>query len=77
MAGSIRIEFDDNGQVEFDIKASNDAQLIIAILGLEGYFGRMTGLGSTEIREILDEEKEHLVVKPNEVTSDVIEVEVD
>jgi len=61
--GAISVVFTDDGEVEFDIKTENDGQLLVAMLGLEGYFARQTGLGSTEIREIMDDEKPNMKVR--------------
>jgi len=71
----VTIKFvEDRAEVEYNI--DNTAQLFTALLSIEGIIGRITGLGATEIREIVDDEKQHIEVKakPEEVI-DTEEVE--
>ena len=69
----VKIEFEgDKAKVTYDV--DNMAQLLTALLTLEGIIGRVSGLGSTEIREILDDEKKHVEVKPYD-EDEVIDIE--
>ena len=72
----ILIEFVDD-QVKFDIRTDNNDQIITALLGLEGYLASQTGLDAEDIRQILDETKEQVVVKPKEPMDDIVDVEVE
>ena len=63
MAGKIEITFSDNEEAEFLINVDMDAHIMVAIMGLEGYLGRQTGLGATEIRELIDDEKKHATAR--------------
>ena len=63
ITGMVSIVFTADGEVTFNINTENDGQLLVAMLGLEGYFARQTGLGSTEIREIMDDEKPNMKVR--------------
>ena len=63
ITGMISVVFTDDGEVAFEINTENDGQLLVAMLGIEGYFARRTGLGSEEIREILDGEKPNMKVR--------------
>lgn len=61
----ILIEFDEEtGQAKFDIHTTKNEQMLIGILGIEGYFARCTGLSTPEIRSILDTEKHKVEAKP-------------
>ena len=74
--GKIEIVFDERGRVEFDIRVGMNSQLIIALMGLEGYLATQTNLDAKEIRELIDEEKANVIVKPKP-KEDAIEVDVD
>ena len=65
--GIITIEFDENGKAEFDIYTRNDGELLTALLGLEGYVASRTGLDCEDIRELIDEEKKSVQVRPKKV----------
>jgi hypothetical protein len=72
----ILIEFVD-GQAKFDIRTDTPDEVIVALLGLEGYLAQTTGLGATEIRELMDDEKDHVVVTPKAPIEDVTDVEIE
>lgn len=72
--GKIVISFDDRGRVHFDIKTGMNSQLIVALMGLEGFLHSVTGLDATAIREMIDEEKHQVSVSVNPA-EDVIDVE--
>jgi len=72
--GKIEIVFDERGRVEFDIHVGMNSQLIIALMGIEGYLHSQTGLEAHEIRELIDEEKANVNVKPKP-KEDAIDVE--
>ena len=56
----------EGGQTTFDIHTSNDNQLFTALLGIEGYIATKLGLEAFDIREILDEMKGDVTVRPKE-----------
>ena len=60
----IEITYKD-GKTSFNINAS-DYELVLALLGLEGYLAAQSGLSADEIRELIDDSKEDAVVKPKE-----------
>ena len=71
----INVNFKSNqAEVTYDI--SETSQLFTALLAIEGIIGRITGLGSTEIREIIDDEKNNVEVKPM-TEEDVIDAEIE
>jgi len=61
----IMVEFDDKGAATFDIYTTDDSQILIAMMGLEGYLASKTGLDKDDIRFLLDEEKGTKIVRPN------------
>ena len=63
MSDYVKIEFED-GKTKVDYNISNMAQLLSSLVVLEGITGRVTGLSTVEIREIVDDEKQHIVAKP-------------
>ena len=75
MRDFITIEFED-GKAKVGYNISEDAQLFTALLCIEGIIGRVTGLGAQEIREIIDDEKDYVVVKPYD-EDEVVDTEVE
>ena len=75
--GKIEILFDEVGNVSFDIKTTKVSELLIALMGIEGYINQITDLSATEIRELIDDEKMHVNVKPKEPDDDIVDVDVD
>ncbi len=55
--GKIVIEFDELGRMHMDIKTGANAQMIMAIMGLEGFLKSVTGFSTELIRQLIDEEK--------------------
>lgn len=74
MSKFVKVDFTEDGKAEITYDVSNSAQLFTSLLAIEGIIGRVTGLGSTEIREIIDDEKSNVEVKPLE--EEIVEVEV-
>jgi tRNA A22 N-methylase len=74
MSKFINISFDEHDKAEIKYDVGNAAQLFTSLLAIEGIIGRVTGLGSTEIREIIDDEKNNVEVKP---LQEIVEVEVE
>ncbi len=62
----ILVEFKD-GKTSFDINTGSDTMIFMAIAGLEGYLAGQTGLDMVEIRELVDESKVGVIVKPKVV----------
>lgn len=54
----------EGGQAKFDIRVKDPAQVFTAMLGLEGWLATQLGLEAKDIREVLDEIKNDVVVKP-------------
>jgi len=65
----VKVEFKD-GKASFDISVDNDAMLLLAIAGLEGYVSSRSGLAMEDIRELIDESKQDYKVKPKEEITD-------
>ena len=68
----------EGGQAKFDIRVKDPAQVFTAMLGLEGWLGSQLGLEAFDIREILDEIKNDVVVKPktsDQSSDDVVDVD--
>ena len=63
MSKYVNVSFVEDNKAEITYDVSSAAQLFTALLAIEGIIGRVTGLGSTEIREIIDEEKQNVQVK--------------
>lgn len=66
--GHILIEFDENGTASFDVYTKHDEQIIIGMMGLEGYIAAKTGLDKEDIRELMDNEKLKINVKPKAIS---------
>lgn len=62
-AAHILVEFDEEGRATFDIYTTDDSQIMIALMGLEGYIASKTGLDKEDIRELIDEQKKVSKVK--------------
>ena len=75
MSKYVNVGFTEEGVAEITYDVSNASQLFTALLAIEGIIGRVTGLGSTEIREIIDDEKDNVEVKPLE--EEVIDIGVE
>ncbi len=76
--GKIVIKFDDLGRMHMDIKTGANAQMIMAIMGLEGFLKSVTGLSTKDIRQLVDEEKTDMEgrIKPKlRPADDFIDVE--
>ena len=71
----VKVNFTEEGTAEITYDIANASQLFTAMLAIEGIIGRVTGLGATEIREIIDDEKNNVEVKPLE--EEIIDAEVD
>lgn len=61
----IKVQFGEKDKATFDIYTTNDAQILTAIAGLEGYIAARAGLSVDDIRELIDESKKGLTVRPN------------
>lgn len=61
----ILVEFKD-GKASFDIRLSNDVQMIMALTALEGYLAAQSGLATEDIREMIDEAKGGLTIRPKD-----------
>jgi len=61
--GKIAIEFNEQGQAEFEIKTDNDGQIFTALLGIEAFIAAQSELPVSEIRSIMDEMKLDMKVK--------------
>lgn len=57
------VDFNNEGQAEFDIKTDNDAQIFTALLGIEAFIAAKSKLPVSEIRSIMDEMKLDMNVK--------------
>jgi len=55
--GQIVIEFDELGRMHMDVRTGANAQMIMAIMGIEGFLKSVTGLDTETIRQLVDEEK--------------------
>ncbi len=77
--GKIEILFDDKGHVSFDINVGMNSQLIIALMGLEGFLKSNTNLSIEDVRQLIDEEKDGIEkrIKPKIKDADVIDAELD
>ena len=60
----ILVEFDEENRAMFDIYTTDDSQLLIGLMGIEGYLAKQTGLDCEDIRSLIDEEKKVVEVKP-------------
>ena len=54
----------EGGKASFDIRVSKPDQVFTAMLGLEGWLATQLGLEAFDIREILDEIKGDVNVRP-------------
>ncbi len=77
--GKIEIVFDEKGRVSFDINVGMNSQLIIALMGLEGFLKSNTNLSTEDVRQLIDEEKDGIEkrIKPKIKDADVIDAELD
>jgi hypothetical protein len=66
----------EGGSAEFDIHVSEPAQVFTVLLGLEGWLATQLGLDAPDIREILDEMKGDVNVRPkDEEVEDAIPID--
>ena len=61
----ILVDFE-SGSAAFEIHVTEPAQALTALLGLEGWVATQLGLEAQDIREILDEMKDDVNVRPKE-----------
>ena len=71
----VNIEFK-KGKARVSYEGVTVSDLMIALLALEGMIGGMSGLRVSEIREIIDEEKMHTVIKEYD-EDEIIDVKTD
>lgn len=70
----IQITFD-KGAAEFFVDTDKAEHLITALIGLEGYLHKMTGLDEQDIALLCKEAKQNSLVKPTG-TGEVTDIEV-
>ena len=76
--GQIFIEFDEFGRMYMDIRTGANSQMIMAIMGIEGFLKSVTGLTTADIRQLVYEEKTDMEkrIKPKlKPVDDFIDVE--
>ena len=69
----VLVEFNEVGQARFTIDTQSDEQIFTALLGIEAYLADKTGLHINDIREITDDLKKEVDIKPEEI----VDVEVE
>ena len=68
----VLVEFNNEGQAKFTIDTDSDEQIFTALLGIEAYLADKTGLHINDIRDIVDDMKKEVDIKPEEI----VDVEV-